>query len=92
MSNIGNHSTHYQASPNDRACGTAERMERRLRVSGILIILGLIIEAFSLIWVHALSFIVFALIGGALIALGILTYLYSLVSAPQSPLAKTSID
>jgi len=67
-------------------------MERRLRVSGILIILGLIIEAFSLIWVHALSFIVFALIGGALIALGILTYLYSLVSAPQSPLAKTSID
>ena len=58
-------------------------MERRLRISGVLIILGLIIEAFSLIWVHALSFIVFALIGGALIALGILTYLYSLVSMAQ---------
>ena len=60
-------------------------MQRRLRVSGVLIILGLIIEAFSLIWVHALSFIVFALMGGALIALGILTYLYSLVSVSQSP-------
>ena len=50
--------------------------------------LGLIIEAFSLIWVHALSFIIFALIGGVLIALGILTYLYSLVSVPQSPTGK----
>jgi hypothetical protein len=58
-------------------------MEQRLRISGVLIILGLIIEAFSLIWVHALSFIVFALIGGALIALGILIYLYSLVSMAQ---------
>ena len=61
-------------------------MERRLRISGALIIVGLIIEAFSLIWVHALAFIVFALIGGLLIGLGILTYLYSLVSIPQ-PLA-----
>lgn len=63
-------------------------MERRLRISGVLIILGLIIEAFSLLWVHALAFIAFALIGGALIGLGILTYLYSLVSVPQSPSGK----
>lgn len=60
-------------------------MERRLRISGVLIILGLLIEAFSLIWVHALSFIVFALVGGALIGLGILLYLYSLVSLTQPP-------
>ncbi|HEX7959112.1 MAG TPA: hypothetical protein VF493_04310 [Terriglobales bacterium] len=60
-------------------------MDRRLRISGVLIILGLLIEAFSLIWVHALSFIVFALVGGALIGLGILLYLYSLVSLPQPP-------
>lgn len=63
-------------------------MERRLRIAGVLIILGLIIEAFSLIWVHALAFILFALIGGLLIALGILTYLYSLVSVPQPPPGK----
>lgn len=60
-------------------------MERRLRISGVLIILGLLIEAFSLIWVHALSFIVFALVGGALIGLGILLYLYSLVSLTHPP-------
>jgi hypothetical protein len=60
-------------------------MERRLRISGVLIILGLLIEAFSLIWVHALSFIIFALVGGALIGLGILLYLYSLVSLTQPP-------
>ena len=60
-------------------------MERRLRISGVLIILGLMIEAFSLIWVHALSFIVFAALGGLLIGLGILIYLYSLVSVPQPP-------
>jgi hypothetical protein len=51
-------------------------MERRLRISGVLIILGLIIEAFSLIWIHALAFIFFIMIGGLLMALGILIYLY----------------
>ena len=59
-------------------------MERRLRISGVLIMLGLLIEAFSLIWVHALAFIVFALLGGGLIAAGIITYLYSLVSVNTS--------
>jgi len=57
-------------------------MERRLRMSGVLIILGLIVEAFSLVWVHALAFLFFMLIGGLLVGLGILTYLYSLVSMP----------
>jgi len=60
-------------------------MERRLRISGVLIVLGLIIEAFSLLWVHALAFLMFAIIGGLFIGLGILTYLYSLVSMPQTP-------
>ena len=57
-------------------------MERRLRISGVLIILGLLIEAFSLIWIHALAFLLFMLIGGAAIGLGILIYLYALVSVP----------
>jgi hypothetical protein len=57
-------------------------MERRLRISGVLIIMGLIVEAFSLLWVHALAFILFAFVGGLLIGLGILVYLYSLVSIP----------
>jgi len=63
-------------------------MERRLRISGVLTILGLIIEAMSLLWVHALAFIVFALVGGLLIGLGIIIYLYSLISMPPaSPLS-----
>ena len=49
----------------------------------MLIILGLIIEAFSLLWVHALAFIIFAFFGGLLIGVGILVYLYSLVSMPM---------
>ena len=57
-------------------------MERRLRISGVLIILGLVIEAFSLVWIHALAFIFFIVIGGLLIGLGVLIYLYSLVSMP----------
>ena len=59
-------------------------MERRLRISGVLIMLGLIVEAFSLVWVHALAFIFFVTIGGLLIGLGILSYLYSLVYMPMN--------
>jgi hypothetical protein len=67
-------------------------MELRLRISGVLTILGLIIEALSLLWVHALAFIVFALIGGLLIGLGIVIYLYSLVSLPPTPPLSSSRD
>jgi len=67
-------------------------MELRLRISGVLITLGLIIEALSLLWVHALAFIVFALIGGLLIGLGIFIYLYSLVSLPPTPPLSSSRD
>ena len=59
-------------------------MERRLRISGVLIVLGLIIEAFSLLWVHSLAFLMFAIIGGLFIGLGIITYLYSLVSVNET--------
>ena len=59
-------------------------MERRLRISGVLIISGLIIEALSLLWVHAMAFILFAVIGGLLIGSGIVIYLYSLVSMPPT--------
>ena len=67
-------------------------MERRLRICGVLIISGLIIEALSLIWVHALAFILFAVIGGLLIGLGIVIYLYSLVSMPPTPQSSSLRD
>jgi hypothetical protein len=68
--------------------GQMARLERRLRVSGILIILGLIVEAISLIRIHPLAFMAFMIIGGALLVAGVATYLYALVSAVPSPPGK----
>jgi hypothetical protein len=53
---------------------------RRLRISGILLILGLAVEALSLVWNRPLAFLLFIGIGGLFTLLGILVYLYSLVS------------
>jgi hypothetical protein len=56
----------------------------KLRLSGILLILGLVVEALSLCWNNAVSFMSFVVIGGALFASGILLFLYSLVSSNTS--------
>jgi hypothetical protein len=60
------------------------KMERRLRLAGTLIVLGLLIELVSLLWSNPLAFIVFIAAGGLLIGVGILIYLYSLVSGGES--------
>jgi hypothetical protein len=60
-------------------------MERRLRVSGILIVLGLVVEALSLIRIHPLAFLGFMFVGGGLLVAGIAIYLYSLVSVTSRP-------
>jgi hypothetical protein len=52
-----------------------------IRVSSTLIILGLLVEAVSLLWFHPLSFVLFVFVGASLIGLGILVYLASLVFA-----------
>jgi len=52
----------------------------KLRKSGILIILGLLVEALTLVWNHPLAFIAFIGISGLLMAIGILLYLWALVS------------
>jgi hypothetical protein len=59
-------------------------MLMKLRLSGILVILGLIVEALSLLWNNAFSFMSFVVIGGLLFASGILLFLYSLVSSKTS--------
>lgn len=59
-------------------------MLRRLRLSGILLIFGLVVEALSLCWNNAISFMSFVVVGGLLFASGILLFLYSLVSAKTS--------
>ena len=60
-------------------------MERRLRISGILIVLGLVVEALSLIRIHPLAFLGFMFVGGGLLVAGIAIYLYSLVSVTSRP-------
>ena len=59
-------------------------MERWLRIAGTLIMFGLLIELGSLLWSHPLAFILFISIGGLSIALGIIAFLYSLVSGARS--------
>ena len=63
---------------------TAIGMSRLLRFSSALIVLGLGVEIISLLWFHPLAFVLFAFVGVALIALGILVYLASLVFAVPS--------
>ena len=60
-------------------------MEKRLRIAGFLIILGLLVEAFSLIWTHPVAFIVFIVVGGLAMGIGMIMYLYSLVTVAQVP-------
>jgi hypothetical protein len=62
---------------------SANPMERRLQFSGMSLILGLLIEAMCLFWTRPIAFVMFLGVGGLLLGLGILLYLYSLVSRSQ---------
>lgn len=61
-------------------------IRRFLQVASSLIILGLIVEIVSLLWIHPLSFVLFTFVGATLIGLGIVVYLVSLVLAVRSPI------
>ena len=56
------------------------RIEHRIRWSGLLIGLGLAIQMLMLLWTHPLSFMIFLLVGCPLVGIGMLIYLYSIVS------------
>jgi hypothetical protein len=59
---------------------SANPLERRLQFSGILLILGLLVEALCLFWTQPIAFVLFLALGGLLQGLGVLVYLFSLVS------------
>jgi hypothetical protein len=59
------------------------QIERALRISGLLLILGIAVEVVSLLWEKPLAFLLFVGVGGSLTLMGIVLYLYSLV--PPSP-------
>jgi len=62
----------------------ANPLERRLRLSGLLLILGLLIEAVCLFWARPISFLVLTGVGGLFLILGIVIYLVSVVSIRHS--------
>ena len=64
---------------------TQPRIEQRIRRSGVLIAIGLIVELVSLLWNHPTAFFLFLGAGAVLMAAGILYYFYSLVSVGKSP-------
>jgi len=59
---------------------------QRLRIAGILIVLGLIVEFLTLAWNNPIAFMVFLGAGGVLIFVGMVGYLWSLVSQDQPPI------
>lgn len=63
---------------------TQAPLNAKLRLSGGLIALGLLVQALSLLWNHPLSFIAFIGLGGLLVACGIVLYLFTLVTIPSA--------
>lgn len=53
-------------------------LHHRLRLAGALIIVGLLIEFFSLVRTHPLAFLAF---GGAFFVSGVAVYLYAIVGS-----------
>lgn len=53
--------------------------EGRLKLSGVLIFVGIVVEVVTLYWSHPLAFLAFLLLGGALVAAGIALYVRAVV-------------
>ena len=58
-------------------------VEKALRIAGVLICLGLLVQLITLIRVHPLAFMAFILISCPLVVAGIVLHLYSIVSHPS---------
>jgi predicted membrane channel-forming protein YqfA (hemolysin III family) len=61
------------------------RLVRRLRLAGLLLGLGLLIEAATLFWQHPTAFLAFILLGGVLVAAGVVLYLFTIATYPAGP-------
>jgi len=65
---------------------SVNQLEKRRQVAGVFIVLGLVVEALCLIWSTPIAFVIFVMIGGLLMFVGIVLYLYSLVSNLKAPI------
>jgi uncharacterized membrane protein YczE len=62
----------------------ADPLKNRLQISGILLIIGLLIEAACLFSPRPIAFVIFVGVGGFLMFAGMALYLFSLVSIPAN--------
>ena len=63
--------------------GAVRPIDRRLRLSGVLLMLGLLVEGATLFALdRPVGFLTFAAAGGLLVAAGIAFYLWAIVSQP----------
>ena len=69
---------------------SANSLERRLRLSGLLLILGLLTEVICLFWARPISFVVLIAVGGMLLFLGVALFLISIVSIKHSSQSDSS--
>lgn len=60
-------------------------LSRRLKLSGLLVALGLIVEALTMFWRHPTAFLVFLFLGALLVAAGVLLYLLTIAAYAPSP-------
>jgi hypothetical protein len=60
-------------------------MEKWLRIAGVFVLIGLLVEMAALRWVHPAAFLVFAFVGIPVALLGTVIYLYALVSLQRQP-------
>jgi hypothetical protein len=63
---------------------SANSMERRIQAAGIILIIGLVIEALCLLWGRPISFVIFVAVGGLFLFAGVVVFLFSLVSTPHA--------
>jgi hypothetical protein len=63
---------------------SANPLEKRLQISGTLLILGLLVEALCLLAAKPIAFVIFVAVGGLLLFAGVALFLFSLVSAPRA--------
>ena len=61
------------------------RLARRLKLAGLLVGLGLLIEAATLFWRHPTAFLAFVFLGGLLVAAGAVIYLFTIANYPAAP-------
>ena len=60
-------------------------LSRRLKLAGILVALGLIVEALTMFWRHPTAFLVFLFLGALLVVAGVLLYLLTIATYATSP-------